>query len=70
MADTPTDVFVGGYRDIDTATKDFEGLVELVKSKQVKIEGVILVTHAEDGSVNVEQTATTSVARAWPGAAG
>ena len=56
MADTPTDVFVGGYRDLDTATSDFEGLVGLVKSKQVKIEGVILVTHAEDGSVNVEQT--------------
>ncbi len=56
MADTPTDVLVCGYRDIEMATRDFDGLVELVKGKRVEIEGVILVTHAEDGTVNVEQT--------------
>ena len=56
MADTPTDVFVGGYQDIESATEDFDGLVELVKDKKVKIEGVILVTHAEDGTVTVQQT--------------
>ena len=33
-----------------------DGLVELVKGKTVKVEGVILVTHAADGSVNVQQT--------------
>ena len=56
MADTPTDVLVAGYQDIEEATKDFEALVALVKEKQVSIEGVILVTHAEDGSVAVQQT--------------
>ena len=56
MAETPTDVLVAGYQDIDEATKDFESLVALVKEKQVSIEGVILVTHAEDGSVAVRQT--------------
>ena len=56
MAETPTDVLVAGYQDIDEATKDFEALVELVKAKQVSIEGVILVTHAEDGSVAVQRT--------------
>jgi len=56
MADTPTDVFVGGYPDIETAAKDFDSLVALVKSKQVKIDGAILVTHAQDGSVSVQQT--------------
>jgi hypothetical protein len=56
MAETPTDVLVGGYQDIDTATKDFDVLVALVKDKKVEIEGVILVTHAEDGSVTVQQT--------------
>ena len=50
MAET-TDVLVAGYQDIDEATKDFEALVALVKEKQVSIEGVILVTHAQDGSV-------------------
>jgi len=56
MADTPTDVLVAGYRDIDEATRDFDALVALVQEKTVEIEGVILVTHAEDGSVGVRQT--------------
>jgi arylsulfatase len=57
MADTPTDVLVGGYQDIEAATRDFDGLVELVEQKQVKVEGLILITHAEDGTVTVQQTA-------------
>ena len=56
MPDTPTDVFVAGYQDIDAATKDFESLVAQVKEGKVEIEGVILVTHEEDGTVSVEQT--------------
>ena len=56
MAETPTDVLVAGYQDIEEATKDFEALVALVKEKKVSIEGVILVTHAEDGSVAVRRT--------------
>ena len=56
MAETPTDVLVAGYQDIDEATKDFESLLALVKEKQVSIEGVILVTHEQDGSVGVRQT--------------
>ncbi len=55
MAKT-TDVLVAGYQDIDTATEDFERLVGLVDDKQVTIEGVILVTHAKDGTVSVQQT--------------
>ena len=56
MADTPTDVLVAGYQEIDTANKDFESLVGLAKDGTVEIEGVILVTHAKDGSVSVQQT--------------
>ena len=56
MADTPTDVLVAGYADIEDATRDFESLVALVKEKRIAIEGVILVTHAQDGSVSVRQT--------------
>ena len=33
MAETPTDVLVAGYQDIDEATSDFEALVALVKEK-------------------------------------
>ena len=56
MAQTTTDVLVAGYQEIEEATKDFESLVALVDDKKVAIEGVILVTHAEDGSVSVQQT--------------
>jgi arylsulfatase len=56
MADAPTDVLVAGYQTVDEATRDFDGLVALVKEKKVAVEGAILVTHSTDGSVNVQQT--------------
>ncbi|HXZ57675.1 MAG TPA: arylsulfatase [Gaiellaceae bacterium] len=52
-----TDVFVGGYPDIDAATEDFDALAELVKDKKIAIEAAILITHATDGTVAVQQTA-------------
>ena len=55
MAETPTDVLVAVYQDIE-ATKDFAAPVALVKEKKVSNGGVILVTHAEDGSVAVQRT--------------
>lgn len=57
MADAQTDVFVGAYPDVDAATRDFDALAELVEHKKVKIEGAILITRSEDGTVNVRQTA-------------
>ena len=56
MAETRTDLLVAGYQDIGAATEDFDALVALAKDKKVAIEGVILVTHAEDGTVSVQQT--------------
>ena len=38
------------------ARADFDALVAEVRQKTVAIEGVILVTHAEDGEVSVEMT--------------
>ena len=56
MAEHKTDVLVAGYQSIEKATEDFDALLELVKTKQVEVEGVILITHAEDGTVDVQQT--------------
>ncbi len=56
MADKIMDVVVAGYQDIDIAKKDFDGLVELVKGKKVKTEGIILVTHDKEGNVTVADT--------------
>ena len=50
------DVLVAGYPDIETAQRDFDGLVELVKAKSVKIEGAILVKHDVDGEVTIADT--------------
>ncbi len=56
MTQALTDVLVAGYRDIETATKDFDALIVQVKAKAVRIEGAILVTHDMDGEVTVQQT--------------
>ena len=56
MCDTPTDVLVAGYSAIDAATADVEAYAARVKAKEIGIEGVILVAHAEDGTVTVQQT--------------
>src|SRR5215470_8162699 len=74
MADTPMDVLVAGYQDLDKARKDFDGLVGLVKGRQVKVEGVILVAHDESGEVTVADTGDhaggkwsgCSLLRCWP----
>jgi arylsulfatase len=57
MADELTDVLVAAYQDLEEATKDFDTLAALVKDKTVQIEAAILITHAVDGAVNVQQTA-------------
>jgi arylsulfatase len=56
MAEQLTDVLVAGYQDISTAQNEFDGLVELVKSKKVKVDGAILVSHDADGNVTVVDT--------------
>ena len=55
MSDTFA-VVMAGYEAIEPAKHDFDGLVQLVKDKKVKSEGVILVEHDESGEVRVSQT--------------
>ena len=56
MAEVPSDLLVAAYQSIDTAQQDFDGLMGLVKTKKVKIEGAILVSHDKDGTVTVADT--------------
>ena len=51
-----TAVLVAGYPDIDSAQADFEVLIAAVSGRMVAIDGAILVTHDDDGSVAVRQT--------------
>ncbi|MEI6727612.1 MAG: DUF1269 domain-containing protein, partial [Actinomycetes bacterium] len=55
MSDT-YDVIMAGYQAIEPAQKDFDELVQLVKDKKVRTEGVILVEHDADGQVKIAQT--------------
>jgi arylsulfatase A-like enzyme/uncharacterized membrane protein len=72
MAEGRTTVFVGGFQDIEVATRDFDALAELVGANQVEVEAAILVTHAEDGTVAVVQTADHRGRKGveWGGAVG
>jgi hypothetical protein len=70
MTETPTDVLAGGCQEIDKAAQKFESLVAFVSDKQVSIEGVIPVTHAQHESGAVRLTTTTWVARGWSGRRG
>jgi hypothetical protein len=63
------DAIMAGYQSVEAAQKDFDGLVQLVKDKKVRTEGVILVEHDADGQVRSTRPATTSAARDWAGAA-
>ena len=65
-----TDLLVGGYGDLDSARRDFDAVVDLVKAKQVKVQGVILVAHDQDGEVTVVSTGTIWAAKDWGGAPG
>src|SRR5215470_10842202 len=50
------DVIMAAYPSVDPAQRDFDALVERVKDKTVRSEGVILVEHDADGQVRVTQT--------------
>ena len=50
------DVIMAAYPSTDTAQRDFDALVQLVKDKTVRSEGVILVEHDDGGQVRVTQT--------------
>jgi len=55
MKDT-FDVIMAGYQSLEPAQKNFEAFVQLIKGKQVRSEGVILIEHDVDGKVRVTQT--------------
>jgi hypothetical protein len=57
------DVIMTAYTAADSALRDFDAVVELVKDKTVKSEGVILVEHAADGRCGRPRPATTWAAR-------
>jgi arylsulfatase len=49
-------VIMAGYQDTDAARKDFDGLIQLVKAKKVRTDGIILAQHDKDGRASVSET--------------
>ncbi len=72
MAEERTDVLVAGYRDVESATQDFEALVAEVRAKRIRIDAVILVAHDADGNVTVQRTGDNLGRKGmgWGGAVG
>ena len=62
-------VIIAGYQAMEPAQKNFDALVQLVKDKKVKTDGMILVQKDKDGKITSARRATTPAARARPGAA-
>jgi arylsulfatase len=56
MSDTDFDVVIAAYLIPDLARQDFDAIVELVADKQLKVEGVALVSVDPDGNVTVDET--------------
>jgi arylsulfatase len=56
MSKDTHDVVVGAYQDLDVAKRDFDAVTALVQARQVKVEGVILVEHHDDGEVSIVST--------------
>jgi uncharacterized membrane protein len=56
MSDT-LDVIMAVYATQEPARRDFDALVQLIKHKTVRSEGVILVARDEEGQVQVTHTA-------------
>ena len=49
-------VIISVYQALDSAAKDFDALTQLVKDKQIKTDGMILVQKDADGQVTVSET--------------
>jgi uncharacterized membrane protein len=56
MSDTEFDVVIAAYLIPDLAQNEFDVLVKLVEDKQLKVEGVVLVTVDADGTAAVKET--------------
>src|SRR5215217_885296 len=56
MSDIEFDVVIAAYLIPDLARTEFDALVKLVEDKQLKVEGIALVTVDADGNVTVDET--------------
>ena len=65
-------VIIAGYQAVEPAQKNFDALVQLVKDKKVKTDGMILVQKDKDGKITVSETGDHAGRKgaAWGGGVG
>jgi uncharacterized membrane protein len=56
MNDVPLDLFIAGYGDPESAKADFEALKKAQREGIVFIDGAILVSRDDDGTLHVKET--------------
>lgn len=69
--DTPVDLYIAAYADPDAAQADWDDIKELEKNEVIQVEGLVLVSRAIDGTIDVKDNAhTVGHGTAWGVAGG
>lgn len=65
-------LIIAGYQAVEPAQKNFDALVQLVKDKQVRTDGMILVQKDKDSQITVSETGDHAGRKgvAWGGGVG
>ena len=56
MSDVPLDIYIAGYSDPDAAKADFDALKKAQRKGIVFIDGAVLVSRDEDGTLHVKES--------------
>jgi uncharacterized membrane protein len=56
MSDAPIDLSIAGYTDPDAAREDFDALKKAQREGIVFIDGAVLISRDDDGTMHVKET--------------
>jgi uncharacterized membrane protein len=56
MSDVPLDIYIAGYSDPEAAKADFDALKKAQRKGIVFIDGAVLVSRDEDGTLHVKES--------------
>jgi uncharacterized membrane protein len=55
--DVPVDLYIAAYDDAAAAQSDWDALKDLVKDQVITVDGLVLVSRAQDGTIDVKDDA-------------
>jgi uncharacterized membrane protein len=56
MSDAPLDLYIAGYTDPAAAKEDFDALKKAQREGLVMIDGAVLISRDDDGTIHVKET--------------